>query len=297
MFGYIKPLRCQLRVGEDEAYKAYYCGLCRALRGRYGMLARNVLSYDATFLAVLCGSLNRQVPTARPRRCFVHPFKKRPMLDADPALAFAADANLALAYNKARDDWRDEKSKKARLALWLYRRAYKKAKRHNPAVVAAVERWMDALDALEKANCDAEDVVADCFANMLRDLAACMPAPPRAAPALRQTGYNIGRWLYILDAWDDLAENETSGAYNVFLLRRAAGESCAAQAERVEFGLYASLEAASLAFELLPFLRHRELLRNILYQGMDEQTRKVLCDKTLPPPQEGEIAPGIRRSG
>jgi hypothetical protein len=38
-------------------YQAYYCGLCRTLKERYGDLGRLTLSNDMTFLLILLSSL------------------------------------------------------------------------------------------------------------------------------------------------------------------------------------------------------------------------------------------------
>ena len=76
MFGYIKPLRADLRIREFDTYQAIYCGLCRSLGRLYGPFARVTLSYDFTFLAVLGLSLNKEdAPCFAPGRCPVTPLK------------------------------------------------------------------------------------------------------------------------------------------------------------------------------------------------------------------------------
>ena len=51
MFGYIRPLECELKVREQQEYRAHYCGVCKAIGKRYGQIDRLALSYDAAFLA------------------------------------------------------------------------------------------------------------------------------------------------------------------------------------------------------------------------------------------------------
>ena len=53
MFGYIAPLKSELKVREYEVYNAYYCAICHAVKRRYGELPRLLLSYDAVFVAML----------------------------------------------------------------------------------------------------------------------------------------------------------------------------------------------------------------------------------------------------
>jgi len=57
MFGYIKPLKCELKVKEYEEFKRYYCGVCKALR-KYSIIPRFLLTYEAAALALFLSSLN-----------------------------------------------------------------------------------------------------------------------------------------------------------------------------------------------------------------------------------------------
>ena len=57
MYGYIQPNQDELRIREYTEYRAYYCGLCKCLSAEYGEIARSVLSYDCTFIALLLSGL------------------------------------------------------------------------------------------------------------------------------------------------------------------------------------------------------------------------------------------------
>ena len=48
MFGYIKPLKNELKFSEYEIYHAFYCGMCNELKTK-----RVFLAYDFAFLALL----------------------------------------------------------------------------------------------------------------------------------------------------------------------------------------------------------------------------------------------------
>ena len=58
MFGYIVPLKQELRMRELAQYNAYYCGLCASIGARFGQAARLTLNYDSTFLAMLLTGLS-----------------------------------------------------------------------------------------------------------------------------------------------------------------------------------------------------------------------------------------------
>ena len=62
-------------------------------------------------------------------------------------------------------------------------------------------------DELEKAGCADPDDAAEPFAHFLGQLFSA-DAPEEAKPSLRFMGYNIGKWIYWLDAVDDYDKDE-----------------------------------------------------------------------------------------
>ena len=131
MFGYIRTDTPELRVRENEYYKAVYCGMCRAQGKCTGQCSRMTLSYDMVFLALLRLAISGENPTIKSGRCIAHPFKKRPYLDFCDSLAYCAYASALLVWGKTSDDISDEKGLKrlkARLTKPLARRMRKKAK-------------------------------------------------------------------------------------------------------------------------------------------------------------------------
>lgn len=59
MFGYILPDKPELKIKEYELYRAYYCGVCRAIKRRHGNIPRLTLTYDITFLALFYRLLSK----------------------------------------------------------------------------------------------------------------------------------------------------------------------------------------------------------------------------------------------
>ena len=68
MFGYIRTDTPELRVKENEYYKAVYCGLCRAQGKCTGQCSRMTLSYDMAFLALLRLAVNKDSPIIKKGR-------------------------------------------------------------------------------------------------------------------------------------------------------------------------------------------------------------------------------------
>ena len=97
MYGYIRPDIGELRINEYRRFRSAYCGLCEALRQRYGVLARFLIGYDMTFLALL--SLSPETAIEQ-RRCVVHPLRKQPCICGMTELFDAADYTVILAVSK-----------------------------------------------------------------------------------------------------------------------------------------------------------------------------------------------------
>ena len=84
------PLHSKLTEEGRKRYKAAYCGLCRALKLRYGFHARFMVNYDMTFLYFL---LQQQQKGQEMERCFcpANPFCRKNCLPTDETMAYAAD--------------------------------------------------------------------------------------------------------------------------------------------------------------------------------------------------------------
>lgn len=278
MYGYIRPLKAELKVREYEAYHAMYCGLCRTLGRRYGFAARFLVSYDLTFL---CCLLEGGAEQWRQGTCFcpANPLCRKHCVEQSEAMAHAADLTVLLAWQKLRDAVQDEHGPK-RIAAWLgtrlYGRAYRRAAARLPEQAARIERQLGRLAALEAAQSASLDETADAFARILAGCAALLPegAPRRAGEQLL---YHTGRFIYLTDALDDAAEDARRGRYNPALRRYQAGPEglCAADRASLTETIDASVSLAGAAMELMPLRAGRGIVGNIVYQGMPGVLRAV----------------------
>ena len=101
MFGFVAADAGALSEEEKERYRAVYCGLCLALRDRYGQLSRACLTYDLTFFVLLCDSLHEPVETQGASHCVMHPAPAAPRPWARSTWTdYAADLSVALAYTR-----------------------------------------------------------------------------------------------------------------------------------------------------------------------------------------------------
>lgn len=270
MFGYIRPMECELKVREQALYRAYYCGLCKTIGERYGQTARAVLNYDCTFLALVLSAFS-EAPQCVSGGCVPKPWKqKRPIAPHQPALEYAADVNVLLSYYRQADNWNDERRYAALGAKLLLRRAARRAAQRRPALSSAIARRLDALSGLERANTKETDLPAGAFADLMRDIIRFAPdIPERCQLPAEWMFYNLGRWIYLMDAWEDRKRDAAHGCYNPFLAANTSPEDAS-------FLLHVSLTEAEKAYDLLSLQSHVGLLDNIMHLGCRARTRLAM---------------------
>ncbi len=282
MFGYISI--CREGIGEEDAntFRAYYCGLCKAVGRECSQLSRLGLSYDITFLALVLSSVLFENADITEERCAVHPFKKHPCVVNDKAVDYAARVGEILTYLKLKDDCSDEGGVKARIAMAALRSGKNKALAKNKEAYDFISDRLSELSLLEKQNCSEIDEAADRFAKILEYVfTPDFVTDGDTRRILSWFGYNLGRWLYIIDAYDDIEKDYKSGSYNPFLAnRRGNAEEIKKQIRgRTEFTLTLTLENTASALELLRLHRNRKLIENIVYQGLKGKQKSVLGEE------------------
>ncbi|MDR0446559.1 MAG: DUF5685 family protein [Oscillospiraceae bacterium] len=288
MFGYVRPYAPELRVRELEVFRALYCGICHALGRLGGITARCVLSYDFVFLAALLWQPGEAVRVEK-RRCPVSLKKKRCCVNVNAATETAAGYGLILAYHKLRDDVADEgalRATAARVAMLALTPAYNRAARRFPMFDAEAREKLSRLSQAEadQASQSASlDAVADKFALLLAAAGGqgeTETAPERESAAghdagvLRARGnllYHIGRWLYLIDARDDLPEDFKKHRPNILNGRETYDDA------RLQLTATHSNNLAISAFELLPENEWSDILRNILCLGLPAVQERVFA--------------------
>lgn len=281
MYGYIRPLKPELRIREGERYQSAYCGLCHALAHRFGLSARFCVSYDMVLPILLLPD----PPATCRKRCPVHPFRRRCVVCESAALDRIAAMTVILARHKLDDAVRDRRGVHrlaARLGRRWLRRACRTAEHQEPAFAAAAAHHLQALAALEAAPADGTailDQTADCFAAVTAELAQLVPEEARI---WRELFYHVGRFVYLLDAADDLQDDFRHGRFNPLVHRFALTTPELSEDDRnalVET-MELSLAAAASAFELLPVRPDSAICANILYLGLPDAMRAVLAVPT-----------------
>lgn len=285
MYGFVRPLKCEMKVRDFELFQSEYCGLCHSLKKTYGFFASFLVSYDLTFFAILLEAASEDTASFEKKRCAASFLKKKCVCSTSRALESAAGLCIILAYWKLQDDVSDSgffaslPQRAACLPLWW---AYSKAKRAFPRLDDAVIRSLGELSILEKGECGSIDAPADTFGKILAH-GAELVENESASRAAREILYHLGRWIYIIDAVFDLKKDIKSGAYNALKRRFALDSGGLSDGDKNEIRAAAgcSLKAAQLAFELLPksSAAAMAVLENILYLGLPFVQESVLNEK------------------
>ncbi len=287
MFGYVKPLKPQMRVCEYETYKAVYCGLCKQLGRTYGPFSRLTLSYDFAFLALLQMSLQEQPQAFSLRRCMLNPLKKAPCCEENESLKFAGGAAMLTLYFKLLDNYNDGGFGQRLVSLlckpfvWF---AYRKAADIYPETASILYETISRQSLIESERCDSVDQASEPTALALSGLCGQLSEDPSCKRVLLRFGYLLGRYVYLADALDDLEEDVRQGSYNAFLLREhldgtPSDEQLAVIRENAKGSLFLTIAELEKTYDLLDLQHYKPILDNIVYLGLRDTVERILLPK------------------
>lgn len=276
MFGYVRPFKPEMKFCEMEAYKSVYCALCKMLGREYGWTARITLSYDGTCIALMGAALSADPAKLCRGRCVCNPLKKCMYYCGETDVSYAAAVNVLLSAAKCRDSIRDGsfgERLRGRLLLLLLRRAERKAACREPETAQCIQMQMAAQQALESSGCAIPDAAAEPTAMMTASFMTHFTADETQKQVLHTFGYQLGRWIYLADAYDDLESDLKTGQYNPLTMKFGLNGSFsdvqrATVSSYVQQVLCANEACIAGAYELLELHRLRPIFDNLIYQGL-----------------------------
>lgn len=287
MFGYVTPYKMELKIKDYEMFKAYYCGLCISIKNNFSNLCRMTLNYDMTFLGILLDSLEYSKHKYVVTKCIAHPMKKKPKVIDNRALDYAAFCNVSLVYYKLLDDYNDDNSLSKKFISMYIKKFINKSKEDLSPILVNIEENIKKLSFLEKSEeIISIDELSDPFASLTAFIVSYCYKDENFYNELYDLGYNLGRWIYIIDAFDDLKEdmekhkfNAINKAFNVENLSYE--DLIIKEGNRIEFNLIMSANSTSEALDKLPINKNKDLLFNILQLGLMNkiETIKSRSDK------------------
>lgn len=276
MFGYLQIQKSELLVRESEAYKAVYCGLCRQMGKDYSVFTIFTLSYDCTFYAMLLMSLNRSCKGFKNGRCTCNPLKKcKFATDSGDAYRKAAAFSMISVYYKIIDDIQDSgffKKLLCRIIKPFFSHQRKKAADKYPDMDKAVSDMMKMQYDAEHSEKPSVDMSAHPTALMLAAVLSAEAHDEIQKRVLYEFGYHIGRWIYLVDAADDIEKDIKSNGFNPFVNKKT-GE--VKSSDFIKAVLNQSLARAYDAYNLLNFTDFKGILDNMMLLGFPASQNRV----------------------
>ena len=270
MFGYVRINKMDLTFREYENYKGYYCGLCKYLKENHGEISRLGLNYDITFLIVILTAIYKPKPSIFQERCVVSPFKKKKKI-INEITEYAASMNVLLTYYKLEDNLLDDKGIKDIFAYNLYKNKLNLAHNKYPQKSKIIKEQMNLLNKLEQEKEYNIDKVSNTFGEIMGEIFAYKT--DKYEEDLRKIGFNIGKYIYILDAYEDLEEDYKKGRYNTFIEYINNKEELKQRVDRL---VSMSLGLLSSSINNLNIQVNRGIIENIVYSGVYLRYKNIL---------------------
>ncbi|MBU3155847.1 DUF5685 family protein [Clostridium estertheticum] len=256
MFGYVVVNVDKLTLEEKKKYRAFYCGLCKTLGTRSGIISRFTLTYDMTFLVLFLSAIYKTDTQMQTERCIIHPFKSHEYY-LNEITKYAADMNVVLAYYKFLDDWTDDKNILSLSAAKLFERQYKRIERQYPNQCKVISKCLCELYELEKSGELNPDVPANCFGELMGEIFVLRE--DEYANKLRTFGTSLGKFIYIMDGCMDLKSDIKNERYNPMIM---------SSSENFYDILNLLMSDCIENYKDLPISQDKGLIENILYSGV-----------------------------
>ena len=273
MFGYISINKAEMKFKDYDVYHSYYCGLCKVLKECYGRRGQVTLSFDMTFLVILLTGLYEPDTQTEMVRCVAHPTQKH-AAKTNEFTEYAAAINMILSYYKCEDDWMDERKKKSFIAAKLLKSKIKEIEKIYPVKCKVISETLAEISRRESENDQNLDVMSGLFGNIMSEIFAYRHDEWESS--LRKIGFFLGKFIYLMDAYDDVEKDIKSGNYNPL---KTAYQENPTFADDCRGLLTLMMSECSREFEQLPVLLHAEILRNILYSGVWSRYTAVTAER------------------
>ena len=216
MFGYTIPIESALPYEDRISYRNYYCETCHHLREEYGFIPTLTVNYEMTFAALFFNSILEEGERIHyvPKKHFCiirHSASHTELMHRLTAYA------ILVANNSLLDDKMDDGSSlKANLGLLGLNRAITKAKNEFPEYDEAILKGYDKLREIEASGESDPVVMGSYSAQSMIDVLKLMLGDS-FDERMQGLFRNLGIWVYVMDAIEDLDDDKKEGTYNPFI--------------------------------------------------------------------------------
>lgn len=271
MFGNVNIDKMELKMKEYYSYRGYYCGLCKTIKNNYNNLSRLTLNYDMTFLIVLLSSLYEPENRVSNERCMVHPVSKHLTLQNE-ITEYAAALNIMLSYYNLMDNWNDDRDLKSLSFAKMLEGSLKSLSPELKEKEQKIKELLYNLSLIEKQKVSDIDAAANEFGHIMEEI--IVYKNDMWEKNLRKIGFFLGKYVYLIDAYEDMEKDLKSNSYNVFNLIQTDDKDSYAKE-------IISLNLAFLSEEIekLPLVQDKGVIDNIIYSGMYKKVENLKIKK------------------
>ena len=182
--------------------------------------------------------------------------------------------NVLMAYYHMEDDWEDDRKVSGLAAKTMLHGKVKKIVEQYPRQSKVIQSALEELSVCEKEESTDLDKTAGCFGKLMEEL--FLYKTDQWEGTLRRMGFFMGKFIYLMDAYEDLPKDMEKGRYNP--LKKIAQE--AGYEEKMKQILCMMIAESTAEFEKLPCLSDIDILRNILYDGVWNCYNKIQRKKS-----------------
>ncbi len=293
MFGYIYPFKPDLKIRYYNKFKSYYCSLCHAIKNNYGNIPRMTLNFDTTFMAIFLDSLTNNNPIVETKRCMVHPVEKKFIMKNLPSINYASHITIILTHNKILDDINDENNLFNKIILPFSNKYIQKLPKNLIPLKDKIELELENLKSLEKSKeIFSIDEYSHPFSNLTKiifeEYGKIINLEKDKMECIKSLGYNLGKWIYILDGVNDIEKDFKNNSFNPILhihskdtiindIKDFKDKVKDTYKSLLTFINHSCLES----FNKLKTSKNYDLIENILQLGMPFKADKVMNKENL----------------
>ena len=273
MFGYLIPYKNELKVKDLALWQAAYCGVCHAMAEKTGQLPRLALQNDMASLALVLMDLAGEPMDTYKKACPTHVINRREAVKTNESLIYCGDVTALLTHHKLDDMWHDEKKLYAPPAKLLISRGVKRAKKRNPCLAQSLKDIMDKLYEVENDASAYYDVPAALSGELMYAVSQnAQNIGEKEKTALSEMMKNLGMWIYLADAMEDIEIDIKKGCYNPFLKGKKPDAQLIKSAKEV---MTFALSRSMLAYDLLPLEKSAPVMDNIIRYSLPIKQNEI----------------------
>lgn len=280
MYGYLKVDKLELKYKEYSTYRKYYCAVCNSLREKLSKKWCLLTSYDATLFLMLFDSVLEDKESIK-LLCPLNPFHKADSICISKhAIEYTVFVSLFYYYSKLKDNVIDENKKKYKRKLknLLNNSKCNHLLLSNEIIHNSLDNILSEYFKMEELNNYSFDdycnKMGELFGTAFREL---LPNSHDNKDEFFKIGFDLGKWIYIVDAFDDLQEDIKRNSFNPILhMQDYEDLNNETLSDKMLFISKCLTKSIYCELEKLDIKKNKEIIYNIVLLGMNNAILNII---------------------